>query len=114
MWIIGGLVDLKRTNQIHQDIKLKIDGKEITTDKWVELLGVKLDNKLSFQKHISELCKSAGAKLNAIKRLGEGGLNVKERKLLIDTHVISYFNYCSQVWHFCGKVEIHKIEKLHE
>ena len=104
---------LKKNRSDTSGISLKIDNQEIKTSKTVELLGVELDNELSFRKHISELCKSAGAKINAIKRLG-GRLDKKERKLLIDTHVISYFNYCSTVWHFCGKVEIHKMEKLHE
>jgi hypothetical protein len=60
----------------------------------------------SFKQHISKLCKEAGAKLNAIKRL-KSNLNEKDRKLLIDAHIVSYFNYCSTVWHFCGRVEIH-------
>ena len=94
-------------------MNLKIDNQEIKTASSVELIGIKLDNKLSFKEHISDLCKAAGAKLNAIKRLGNK-LDQKERKLLIDAHVISYFNCCSTVWHFCGKVEIHKMEKLHE
>ena len=104
---------LKKNRSDTSNINLKIDNKEIQTSTSVELLGVKLDNKLSFQKHISDLCMAAGAKLNAIKRLG-GKLDEKERKILIDSHVISYFNYCSTSWHFCGKVEIHKMEKLHE
>ena len=104
---------LKKNRTDTSNIILKIDDKEIKTAPWVKLLGVKLDNRLSFQDHISKLCKEAGAKLNAIKRL-RSKLNERERQILIDAHVISYFNYCSTVWHFCGKVEIHKMEKLHE
>ena len=40
------VIILKKDKSDTSYIKLKIDGKEITTDKWVELLGVKLDNKL--------------------------------------------------------------------
>ena len=28
--------------------------------------------------------------------------------------VLSYFNYCPIVWHFCGKDDIHKIENIHK
>ena len=104
---------LKKDRSDTSNMNLKIDNQEIKTASSVELIGIKLDNKLSFKEHISDLCKAAGAKLNAIKRLGNK-LDQKERKLLIDAHVISYFNCCSTVWHFCGKVEIHKMEKLHE
>ena len=104
---------LQKNRSDTSNISLQIDNKEIKSDISVQLLGIKLDNKLSFKMHISDECRAAGAKLNAIKRLGTK-LNEIERKLLIDTHVISYFNYCSTVWHFCGKVEIHKMEKLNE
>ena len=94
-------------------MSLKIDNQVIKTSSDVDTLGIKVDNRLSFKQHISNLCKEAGAKLNAIKRL-KSKLNEKDRKLLIDAHIVSYFNYCSTVWHFCGRVEIHKMEKLHE
>ena len=61
----------------------------------------------------SEMIKTAGAKLNAIKRL-KNRLDIIDRKILINAHVMSHLNYCSTVWHFCGKVEIHKLEKLQE
>jgi hypothetical protein len=59
------------------------------------------------------MCKKAGAKLNAIKRL-IGYQNENDRKLLVTAHVISQFQYCTNVWHFCGLTEIHKMEKVHE
>ena len=33
---------------------------------------------------------------------------------MVRTFVISQFNYCPIVWHFCGAGDTHKIEKLHE
>ena len=59
---------------------VKIKGKKIETDTDVALLGVAIDNKLSFKKHITDLCKKASAKLNAIKRLSPRPC-VKARKL---------------------------------
>ena len=79
----------------------------------IDLLGLKIDENLNFRKHIKSLCAKAGAKLNAIKRL-RSYINESDRKLLVDAHVISQFNYSSTVWHFCGLTEIHKMEKLHE
>ena len=59
------------------------------------------------------MCKKAGAKLNAIKRLCIY-LNKSGRKLLTEAHVISQFNYSSIVWHFSGLSDIHKMEKVNE
>ena len=41
-------------------------------------------------------------------------MNEGERKLLVDTHVISQLKYSSTVWNICGLTEIHKLEKIHE
>ena len=39
------------------------------TTKSVKLLGKEIDNKLSFNQHISKLCSKAAMQLNAICRL---------------------------------------------
>ena len=75
---------------------MKINNKEIKTSPWAELVGIKLDNRLSFVLHISEMIKTAGAKLNAIKRL-QNRLDMIDRKILINAHVMSHLNYCSTV-----------------
>ena len=35
------------------------------------LLGIKIDHKLSFDDHIGNMCKKAGAKLNALTRVAQ-------------------------------------------
>ena len=72
-----------------------------------------IDDKLNFRKYFKSMCKKAGDKLNSIKRLGIH-LNENDRKILVEAHVISQFNYSSIVWHFCGFSDVHKMEKLHE
>ena len=104
---------LKKPSLKIDDLKINVGNQQITPEKTVKLLGVTIDDKLNFRKHIQNICKAAGAKLNAIKRLGLN-LDEKERKLLIEAHVTSNFNYCSTVWHFCGLSEVHKMEKLNE
>ena len=34
--------------------------------------------------------------------------------ILVKTFVLSQFNYCPLVWHFCKPGDTHKIEKIHE
>ena len=59
------------------------------------------------------MCIKAGTKLNSIKRL-ISHQDENDRKLLVNSHVISQFQYCTNVWHFCGLTEIHKMERIHE
>ena len=49
--------------------KIKIGNFDTTNSKSEKLLGVKFDNKLSFDDHISELCKKASRKIHALLRV---------------------------------------------
>ena len=46
--------------------KIKIYNNEIQTTGSVKLLGIKIDNKLNFNRHISKLCSKATMQLNVI------------------------------------------------
>ena len=107
------VIVLKKPSINVEDIIVNVGNQEIKPSSSVKLLGLNIDNKLNFKKHIKEISSKAGAKLNAIKRLGLY-LNKAERKLLIDAHVTSQLRYSSTVWHMCGLTEIHKLERLHE
>ena len=95
-------------------IKLNINNSEIFSEKQVTLLGIDIDNKLSFEDYISIICKKASNILNALKRESKFIVGQKNRAIVAYTYILSYFNYCPLVWHFCGSASTHKIEKLHE
>jgi len=94
-------------------IELKINDDIIHTQKEVMLVGVTLDNKLSLAPHISTICKRAANQLNSIKRLNKH-FDAETKKHFVRTYVLSHFNYCPLVWHFCGNGSIHKMEKIQE
>ena len=94
-------------------IELKINNEVIHTQKEVTLLGVTIDYKLSFAPHISKICKTAANQLNSIKRLKKH-FDIDTKKHMVRTYVLSHFNYCPLVWHFCGNGSIHKMEKIQE
>ena len=47
-------------------LKLKTNNTKITPPSSVEMLGVTIDNELTFDQHISRLCKSEVCQLNAL------------------------------------------------
>ena len=47
-------------------VKIKMEKFDITNSKSGKLLGVKFYHKLSFNDHISELCKKASRKIHAL------------------------------------------------
>ena len=75
------------TNQI-----INIDQKEIKAVSKVKFLGVQIDNKLNFNHHINNICKSVS---NKFKALIKDLLRFEERKVLLYTFVISNCNFCS-------------------
>ena len=58
---------------------LNINQDIINSGKCVKLLGVEIDNRLSFEKYISTLAKKASNQLNAISRI-QIFMGSKERK----------------------------------
>ena len=93
------IMNKKKENQITH--KLKIHNNEIETTKPVKLLGIEIDNQLSFNQHISKLCSEVAMPLNVICRLAKFVGN-KEKIAMINSFVYSNFNYCSLVWYFCS------------
>ncbi len=39
---------------------------------------------------------------------------LKEREIIYNTLILTHFNYCPMVWHFCGKASTKKIELVQE
>ena len=76
---------------------LNRNGVELTMESSVKLLGIETDNKLNFEKHISNVCKKASNQLNAICRL-QIFMGHKEKEAMINT-----FNYFCLIWHFSSK-----------
>ena len=77
----------------------------------VTLLGITIDNRLSFDDHISKLCNKASMQLNAIFRLKKY-MSQKELEVVLNSFIYSNFNYCPLVWHFSNNKSIEKIENI--
>ena len=87
------------------------DDVTITSEACVKLLGVFLDNKLTFNDHITHLCTKAAKQINVLQRL-KRMLDPDVKLLLYKAFISCHFNYCPVVWHACGAVNTRKLEKL--
>ena len=95
----------------HQ-ITLKVGDSEIKESQWVKLLGVKIDNKLTFDEHISKIVKKANSKLAVVKR-SLGFLTFYKRKILLNSFVQSQFTHAPLVWMLHTKTANNKINRVH-
>ena len=104
---------VKKNTKIKDSYTLNINDLTINSENSVKLLGIEIDNKLSFEQHISTLCNKASNQLNAIGRI-QKFMGFKEKEVLLNSFVYSNFNYCPLVWHFCSSKSLYKIEKIQE
>ena len=79
----------------------------------MKILGVTIDEKLSFNSHIKTLCMKASQKLGALSRMSHC-LNKTEKSLIFNSMIKSHFNYCPLLWMFCSRTSNNRINKLHE
>ena len=92
---------------------MKIGNFDISNRKSKKLLGVKLDHKLSFHDHISELCKKSSRKIYALSR-ATSYMNISKRNILLNAFFKSQFTYCPIVWMCHSRANNSKINRLHE
>ena len=103
------IIDKKK--KCHTNETLKIGDKIKKASYSVKLLGVKIDDKLNFNLHISNICRSAANQFNALIRL-KRFLAFEEKKTLINSYFYSNFNYCPLAWMFSSTKSLNKVESL--
>ena len=103
------IIDKKK--QDHTKETFVIGDKVIEASPSVKLLGVLIDEKLNFNLHITNICRSAANQLNALIRLKQF-LSFEAKKVLVNSYFYSIFNYCPLVWMFSSAKSLNKIESL--
>ena len=82
-----------------EEIQIDIDGMAISNRKCGKLLGIHIDNKLTFESHVRSLSKKARQKPNAFARIA-CSLKFDQRKLLLNAFITSQFSHAPVVWMF--------------
>ena len=93
-------------------VKLIINSIVINESNAVELLGITIDNILTFNEHINNLCRNASYKLYALRRIRKY-LTQDQAKRLYNAFINSQFNYAPVIWMLCRKNQYLKIRKVH-
>ena len=82
-----------------EHVQVKLGAAQIENSSSEKLLGVTIDAKLSFEKHIEQIYAKARAKLKALARIAPF-MNIKKKKVLIKTFFMAQFSYCPLIWMF--------------
>ena len=89
-----------------------VDSQLIIETHKVKLLGVHIDSDLTFDFHITQICKKVSNKLNALSRQC-AILPFQKRKLLMQAFILSQFNFCPLIWMCYSRKLNNKINNLH-
>ena len=89
-----------------------LGNKTINSASSVNLLGILIDQKITFSEHIIQLCKNGNQKLHALARVAKY-LSKEKLKILMNTFIESQFRYCSLIWMFHSRTLNNKINRLH-
>ena len=104
---------LLKGNKYVSDFKVSIRGQNVDFSKSITALGVCIDENLTFDNHVDNICLKASRQISALQRL-TGLLDLPSRKAIYTSFIFSNFNYCPLVWFFTSRASITKIQKLQE
>ena len=78
--------------------ELTLKHKSISNKSWKleKLLGIAIDNKLTFEKHVTNLCNKVSQKLNSLTRI-VNYIQPNKRQLIMKAFITSQFGYCPLV-----------------
>ena len=97
----------------NETVKIQVGNYNIANSKCEKLLGINFDHNLNFDKHLSELCKKASRKINALSRITPY-MNVSKKRILMNAFFKSQFSYCPLIWMCHSRANNNKINRLHE
>ena len=101
---------LFKGNKQATDFNVSIGGKDIEFCKSMSALVICIDENLTFDMHVDNICLKASRQISALQRL-TGLLDLPSRKAIYNSFISSHFNYCHLVWIFTSKASIAKMQK---
>ena len=96
-----------------KSVSINIDRSNVTNKKEQKLLRIKFDSSLSFEGHITNLCKKASQKLHTLARIVHY-MDLPKRMVLMKAFVTSQFSYCPLIWMSHSRTLKNRINNIHE
>ncbi len=100
-------------NDSNENLSINVGQYEIHNSQSEKLLGVTIDNKLTFNDHVAGLCKKATKKLHALTRVSRY-MNTDKKRVIMKSFITSQFSYCPLVWMLHSRTLNNRINRIHE
>ena len=95
---------------VNDPVSFYINGNKLVSENQVKLLGVVIDNKLNFSKHIQTICKTTNNKISQLIRMRRY-MSIEQSRSIVNAYILPYFLYCPLIWMFYHKKDINRINK---
>ena len=89
------------------------NGTTIERSKEEKVLGIMIDDKLTFTSHLGNTSKKANKKLHALNRL-TCYTGFEQKKIIMSSFIKPQFSYCPLLWMFYSRTSINKLNDIHE
>ena len=100
-----------RSRLDNSTLDLQLNGTTIGQVTSQKLLGVTLDEELSFREHVEKLCKKLSQKIGLLNKI-HSYLPIQERKLYYNALVKPTMMYGSLVWTYCSTEDLKRVFRL--
>ena len=94
-------------------VNLRVSEYDIKNSECEKLLCVKFNNKLTFEKHITDICRKASRKVYALARIAPC-MDLSKRRIVMNASFNLQFNYCLLIWMCHSRTRNRKASRLHE
>ena len=96
-----------------RSLRLNINDNKLSATDHVKLLGIEVDDKLKFNKHVKALCSKVTKKISAFSRLNTY-ISREQALTICNADILSNFNYCPLIWLFCNKGANKELDRTHK
>ena len=103
---------LLKSNSIKEiQLNVTVENISLPSSDTMKVLGIDIDDRLTFDGHISNMCIKAGRQVNALQRL-KGSLDQDSRMAIYKSFIMYNFNYCPLIWMFTSTTSLSKLENI--
>ena len=100
-------------NKQASDCSVINQGQQIEFSKSITTLGICIDENLTFDEHVNNICLKASRQISALQRL-TGLLDMPSRKAIYNSFIVSNCNYCPLVYYSTSRESMNKMQKIQE
>ena len=99
-------------NKQASEFSVSVQGQEIEFSKSITALGICIDENITFDERVNNICTKASGQISALQRV-TGFIDVLGRKAIC-SFIVSSFNYCPLIWYFTSRESMNKMQKIQE